>query len=38
MWKLFFKDKIGITKKSSQRFVSPLYINIDTGVHSKNYI
>jgi hypothetical protein len=29
MWKLFFKGKIGIMKKSSQKFVSPLYISID---------
>jgi hypothetical protein len=37
MWKLclgfffcnFFKDKIGIMKKSFQKFVSPLYISID---------
>jgi hypothetical protein len=27
MWKLFFKGKIGIVKKASQKFVSPLYIN-----------
>ena len=30
MWKLFFKGKIGIIKKPSQKFVSPLYISIDT--------
>jgi hypothetical protein len=30
MWKLFFKDKIGIIKKPSQKFVSPLYISIDS--------
>jgi hypothetical protein len=29
MWKLFIKGKIGITKKPSQKFVSPLYISID---------
>jgi hypothetical protein len=29
MWKLFIKGKIGITKKSSQKVVSPLYISID---------
>ena len=29
MWRLFFKGKIGIMKKSSQKFVSPLYISID---------
>jgi hypothetical protein len=29
MWKLFFKGKIEIIKKSSQKFVSFLYISID---------
>ena len=42
MWKLFFKGKIGIIKKPSQKFVSPLYISIDIkvnerrGVHANN--
>jgi hypothetical protein len=26
---VFFKGKIGIMKKPSQKFVSPLYISID---------
>jgi hypothetical protein len=37
MWKLFFKGKIGIIKKASQKFVTSLYISIDISRQISHY-